>query len=135
MTHEPKVTEADRPSDDEVQFMQSLLDRYSEGGGIVSLLDDWPAFIAIVRKFVARHREAARREGYIAGQVEMRERSARRAEKRADDRFAEFGYTEWDTNASYYQGSGAEFYEDLDQEDEFIASAIRALPVEGEGHE
>lgn len=39
--------------DAEVAFMQALLDRYSENGGIVDLTADAPAFLAIVRKHAA----------------------------------------------------------------------------------
>ena len=56
------------------------------------------------------------------------ERCARIAEKRREARFEENGTTEWDTNASYYQGPMAEIYEELDEEDEAIATAIRETP-------
>ena len=46
---------------------------------------------------------------------------------RREQRFAEHGTTEWDTNASYYSGSRGEALEELDEEDEFAAKAIRAL--------
>ena len=55
-----------------------------------------------------------------------RERCAKIAEKRAEDRFAENGTTEPDTNASYYSGRCAELYDSLDEEDWAIAAAIRA---------
>lgn len=54
----------------------------------------------------------------------MAEVMAEVADKRADDRFAEHGVTEYDTNASYYSGSRAEAYDELDEEDWAIAAAI-----------
>lgn len=43
-------------------------------------------------------------------------------QKRIDDRFAEHGTREWDTNACYYEGAAGETYEALDEEaDEIIA--------------
>lgn len=56
----------------------------------------------------------------------MAEVMAEVADKRADDRFAEHGVTEYDTNASYYSGSRAEAYDELDEEDWAIARDIRA---------
>ncbi len=55
------------------------------------------------------------------------EEAAKVAERRRDQRFEEYGTREPDTNATYYSGSMAETYEDLDEEDEEIAQAIRAL--------
>ncbi len=57
--------------------------------------------------------------------AEERERCARIAEKRAEDRFAEYGTREGDTNATYYSGRRGETLEELDEEDEAIANAIR----------
>lgn len=74
---------------------------------------------SILLEAFARHREQARREAL--------EEAARVAERRMEERFAEFGVREWDTNATYYQGSRAETYEELDEEDEAIAIAIRTL--------
>lgn len=56
----------------------------------------------------------------------MAEVMAEVAEKCADDRFAEHGVVEPDTNASYYSGSRAEAYDELDEEDWAIARDIRA---------
>lgn len=56
----------------------------------------------------------------------MAEVMAKVADKRADDRFAEHGVTEYDTNASYYSGSRAEAYDELDEEDWAISRDIRA---------
>lgn len=64
---------------------------------------------------------------FDAGAEAMREKAAQAAGKRAEDRFLEFGTTEFDTNASYYSGRAAETYETLDEEDEAIATAIRNL--------
>lgn len=54
------------------------------------------------------------------------EMAAKVADKRAEDRFADFGTTEWDTNASYYSGRRGEALNELDEEDAEIAQAIRA---------
>jgi len=53
--------EADREADytaAEIEFMQCLLDRYSEGGGAIPLVDDHRSFMAIVRKHYPAHRLA-----------------------------------------------------------------------------
>ena len=55
------------------------------------------------------------------------EEAAKVVEAIADNRFREHGSTEPDTNASYYQGSQAEFYEAQDEENENCVAAIRAL--------
>ena len=54
------------------------------------------------------------------------EMAAKVADKRAEARFADFGTTEWDTNASYYSGRRGEALNELDEEDAEIAQAIRA---------
>lgn len=57
-------------------------------------------------------------------------------QRRMDERFAEHGTREPDTNATYYSGRAGELYESLDEEDEEIAHAIRtriAAIIEGEG--
>lgn len=54
------------------------------------------------------------------------EMAAKVADKRAEDRFADFGTIEWDTNASYYSGRRGEVLDELDEEDAEIAQAIRA---------
>jgi len=61
-----------------------------------------------------------------AAKAEQREADARKVEKRAEDRFAEYGTREPDTNATYYSGRYGETLEALDEEDEAIAAAIRA---------
>lgn len=58
---------------------------------------------------------------------EALERAVKLIERRMEQRFAEHGTREWDTNACYYEGSASETYEALDEEDEEIATAIRAL--------
>lgn len=45
------------------------------------------------------------------------EEAARVAEKRAEERFAELGTREPDTNATYYEGRQGEWLEALDEED------------------
>lgn len=64
---------------------------------------------------------------FDAGAVAMREVAEDACQKRADRRFEEFGVTEPDTNASYYSGRRAETLEELDEEDDACASAIRAI--------
>lgn len=54
-----------------------------------------------------------------------RERCAGIVQKRMDDRFAEYGIVEPDTNYGYYPGSAGETYETLDEEGEEIIKAIR----------
>ena len=57
-------------------------------------------------------------------------------QRRMDERFAEHGTREPDTNDTYYSGRAGELYESLDEEDEEIAQAIRtriAAIIEGEG--
>ena len=54
------------------------------------------------------------------------EMAAEVAEKRAEARFADFGTTEPDTNASYYSGRRGETLDELDEEDWHIAQTIRA---------
>lgn len=49
------------------------------------------------------------------------------ADRRAEDRFAEYGVTEPDTNASYYDGRRAEALDELDEEYWAIRDAIRAI--------
>ena len=55
------------------------------------------------------------------------EMAAEVAEKRAEARFADFGTTEPDTNASYYSGRRGETLDELDEEDGHIAKALREL--------
>ncbi|MCR4297523.1 MAG: hypothetical protein NUV75_02035 [Gallionella sp.] len=59
--------------------------------------------------------------------AETRERCAKVCEKRAYERFGEFGTTEYDTGATYYEGKAGEIYESMDEEDDDCAAAIRAL--------
>jgi hypothetical protein len=60
---------------------------------------------------------------------ELREALAKLCEKRAARRFEEFGYTESDTNASYYTGRYKELGDSLDEEDDDCAAAIRAFDL------
>lgn len=55
------------------------------------------------------------------------ESAAKVCERRAADRFSEFGVTEWDTNFSYYPGKDEDLLNSLDEEDDDCAKAIRAL--------
>jgi len=79
--------------------------------------------------------QPARRESEL--RASALEEAARLVDRRIGQRFAEYGTTEPDTNSSYYQGRAAETHEALDEEDEAIAIAIRALArhpeAEGEG--
>jgi len=58
------------------------------------------------------------------------EKCAKVCEKRAYERFGEFGTTEHDTGATYYGGKAGEIYESMDEEDDDCAKAIRALAPE-----
>lgn len=60
-----------------------------------------------------------------AAHLQGMEQAAGICKARAENRFCEHGTTESDTNASYYQGHLAEFYEAQDEEDENCATAIR----------
>ena len=51
----------------EIEMFQSLLDRYSENGGTISIPDDWPALLKIIRKHNAEQEQRARIEGYNEG--------------------------------------------------------------------
>ena len=59
----------------------------------------------------------------------VREAAARACERSAEQRFEEYGTREPDTNATYYSGQAGELYEELDEEDEALATAIRALDI------
>lgn len=65
-------------------------------------------------------------EAWMAGRAQEREACACLCEKRADERFSEYGTREHDTGATYYSGLVAEEYEARDEEDEACAAAIRA---------
>jgi hypothetical protein len=71
----------------------------------------------------ARHRIAAEE----AGARKALDAAAKIADKRAVDRFDEYGTTEPDTNASYYSGRRSESLDELDEEDWAIRDAIHAL--------
>lgn len=84
------------------------------------------------RESMAKAREIlATLPTYAQGRKDGIEEAAKVAEKRAEKRFAEYGVREWDTNATYYEGEAAELYESLDEENEAIAAAIRALGEPG----
>jgi len=70
---------------------------------------------------------AALREQVTAARAKALEDAAKACEKRAAERFDEFGITEPDTNASYYSGRHEEMLNSLDEEDDACATAIRAL--------
>ena len=53
------MTEAYNPA--QIEFLQQLFDRYSEGGGIIDLADDHPAFMKIVMRNVPHLAQAALR--------------------------------------------------------------------------
>ena len=64
------------------------------------------------------------KQAVAAAVLRETERCARVCEKRAEDRFAAHGATEFDTNASHY-GRQEDTYAPLDEEDEDCAAAIR----------
>lgn len=80
----------------------------------------------------ARAEAAALRESIQAAVAAEREACARTCERLAEERFAEFGVTEPDTNASYYTGRDADEYELHHEEDDACAQAIRAREPQDE---
>lgn len=62
--------------------------------------------------------------------AEAFEEAVRVVERRAEERFAEYGVRDWDTNVTYYEGANAGIYESFDEEDEAIAAALRNLKTE-----
>jgi len=84
-------------------------------------------------KALARCRTAAIKAAQSYGRAcagQEREECARLCERIRDERFAEFGITESDTNASYYPAARADL-ETRDEEDEDLAIAIRARATTG----
>ncbi len=71
--------------------------------------------------------ESALRQVAQEKERETLERAAKVCERRAEDRFSEYGTREPDTGATYYGGRMAEELEARDEEDEDCAQAIRAL--------
>jgi hypothetical protein len=117
MTTPIKVTQADR--DAAADYLDTCGWDWGACGDVREGLVDHP----VVQAF-ALHR--------IAAEQNALERAARVAEKRAEDRFAECGIREPDTNATYYEGSWAGSLEELDEEDWAIASAVRNLIQQGD---
>lgn len=97
------------PSMDEMRAgfvaWQDRVGDWREGG--------WEAFQAAVAWATARERE----------------RCAKVCEKRAELRFEAHGYTEPDTNASYYVGEYRDLGDSLDEEDADCAAAIRSAEI------
>ncbi len=83
----------------------------------------WEFVAEDTRELIRAEQKAA----YLAALPMIAEDFAKAADKRRDERFAEYGATEPDTNASYYSGRYGETLDTLDEEDEEIAQAIRAL--------
>ena len=113
-----------QPTEAQTNIVERLLDEadlcQNEGAeDIATLLSEAAAEITRLRTELAEARLQGRREGLEAG--------ARVADRRAEDRFAEYGVTEPDTNASYYDGRRAEALDELDEEDWAIRDAIRAI--------
>lgn len=54
MTQTEQVAVGQEYSPAEIEFIQSLYDRYSENGGVIDLTADGPAFMAIVHKHASR---------------------------------------------------------------------------------
>lgn len=73
---------------------------------------------------IIAEREAAAR---AAGAADMQSRVAWMIQCRMDLRFSERGTREPDTNACYYEGTGAEIFEALDEEADEVLSSIAAL--------
>jgi hypothetical protein len=70
--------------------------------------------------------EAVAQAAYALGRAAGLEEAAKVCEKRAELRFEAHGYTEPDTNASYYVGEYKDLGDSLDEEDADCAAAIRA---------
>lgn len=62
-----------------------------------------------------------------AQRVAVLEEAARVVDRRIEERFREHGTTEWDTGATYYEGSAGEMYDALDEEAIEVAREIRAI--------
>ena len=99
-----EVTQADIEAAEEIGSLMATYYEYNRR----SCYDD-------AQQVAAKFREAA----FRAGEKSMRERAARVADKRAEDRFDEHG-----VRGACYQGSCPETYEELDAEDWFVAEAI-----------
>ena len=91
---------------------------WNDADFIVALRNALPELVAHCSRLKAE-RDAA--------EAAALERAAKCCEKRAADRWEELGYTEPDTNASYYVGASKEWNTAQDEEDENCAAAIRAL--------
>lgn len=74
-----------------------------------------------------RHRQIRDAEFARLARADAFEKSARAVERRAEERFNEYGTREHDTNACYYTGRSADEFETRDEEDEECATAIRDL--------
>jgi hypothetical protein len=75
----------------------------------------------------AQSQVAAAEQALECARRDALEEAAKACERRAEDRFAEFGATEHDTNFSYYPGSREDELNARDDEDHDCAAAIRAL--------
>ena len=65
------------------------------------------------------------KHGYVLGLSAGLKRAARICERRAEQRFEDYGITEPDTGAAYYQGRASDVYDAMDEEDYDCAAAIR----------
>ena len=108
------------------------------------MTDPSPEVVAMARRIAAEDAES-RGAGILAGNfrlgncddtisvrcalaaiIETSEMAAKWHDKRMEERFAEHGTREPDTNATYYSGRYGETLETLDEEDEAAATALRA---------
>ena len=108
------------------------------------MTDPTPEMVAMARRIAAEDAES-RGAGILAGNfrlgncddtisvrcalaaiIETSEMAAKWHDKRMEERFAEHGTREPDTNATYYSGRYGETLETLDEEDEAAATALRA---------
>ena len=84
-----------------------------------------------IDEIIVQAKRAAAAEAKLASvRADTIEKCAKVCEKRAYERFGEFGTTEHDTGATYYGGKAGEIYESMDEEDDDCAKAIRALAPE-----
>ena len=99
------------------------------------LVSELNRFIALYTESERRRQEHTAELSTARAQVvaETVERCAKVCERRAEERFAEHGTRDPDTNACYYGGRMEDVYSSLDEEDDDCAAAIRAFLPKREG--
>lgn len=107
---QPEVTQGYTPA--EIEFLQKLMDRYSEGGGIIDLAEDHRAFMGVVRAY------------RIAAERATRERVLEEAARKAEHSCYDYANT---IEPSINDDGSKAFGFGFDYACEVIAAAIRAL--------